>query len=218
MPRPLRIQFPGAWYHVFNRGARRQAVFADDRDRSAFVQRLSELEARFDAEIHAYCLMGNHYHLVIHTPAGNLDQVMHWLLFAYTKRFNARHGFDGPLYRDRYKSILIDSDSYLAAVSRYVHRNPLEAGLVEKLVDYRWSSYRDYLGCRNPRPWVHKQATMAIVGGDVARYQGFVEVGAADHQLTEFYGSTRVPPVLGNEDFAVASTKRAAEWSTSRTA
>ena len=130
MTRPLRIEYEGAWYHVMNRGANRQTVFATERDRLAFLALLGEVSEMFAVEVHVFCLMGNHYHLLLHTPRGNLGGAMRHLNGVYTQRHNRAAGRDGPLFRGRYKAILLDADAWLLQVSRYVHRNPLEARLV----------------------------------------------------------------------------------------
>ena len=131
MSRPLRIQFPEAVYHVMNRGARRQSIFIDDTDYQAFFEVFSEANRLWGIEVFAYALMGNHYHLCLRTPKGNLSRVMRHVDGIYTQQFNRRHGRDGTLFRGRYKAILIEADEYLAAVVRYIHLNAIEAGIVK---------------------------------------------------------------------------------------
>ncbi len=118
MSRPLRIEYPGAWYHVMNRGASGRTIFRSDRDWHTFLSLLGDLAATFAVEVHAYCLMGNHYHLLIHTPRGILSGAMRHLNSLYTQRYNRFHRTDGPLFRGRFKAIVIDADTYLAVVSR----------------------------------------------------------------------------------------------------
>src|SRR6056297_699146 len=154
MARPLRIEFEGAWYHVMNRGAARRDVFVSDTQRERFIQLLADLVDRFGIATHAYCLMGNHYHLLLHTPLGNLGRGMRHLNGVYTQFFNRDQGRDGALFRGRYKAILVDADAYLLHLSSYIHRNPLEAGMVECLTNYPWSSYAAYAGQTKPPPWL----------------------------------------------------------------
>jgi putative transposase len=151
MSRPLRIEFPGAIYHVTSRGDRREAIYRDDADRLAYLDVLAQALERFDAEVLAYCLMGNHYHLVLHTRAANLSRLMRHLNGVYTQRFNRRHGLVGHLLQGRFKAILVDRDAYLLALCRYVERNPVAAHLVVRASDWPWSSARAHL-LQTPAP------------------------------------------------------------------
>ena len=126
MPRPTRVQYPDAFYHVMNRGRGRQAIFHDEAYFRAFLDTLAESHERFDAIIHTYCLMTNHYHLLVQTPRANLDRIMRHINGIYTQRYNRLRKTDGPLFRGRYKAILVDADAYLLQLSRYIHRNPVE--------------------------------------------------------------------------------------------
>src|SRR5947199_9405749 len=130
MARKLRLQYPGAIYHVMNRGDRREAIFQDDKDRELFLETLGEACEKTDWEVHAYCLMSNHFHLVAETPRANLVAGMKWLLGCYTRSFNRRHQLCGHLFAGRYKSLLIDERDplYLRTVCDYVHLNPALAG------------------------------------------------------------------------------------------
>ena len=150
MARALRMEYPGAIYHVMSRGDRREAIFGDDADRKRFVETLGEACAKTDWQVHAYCLMGNHFHLVVETPSANLVAGMRWFLSTYTARFNRRHKLFGHLFSGRYKSLIVDGESngYLQTVCDYVHLNPARARLLrpeERLSDYRWSSWPEYL-------------------------------------------------------------------------
>ncbi len=127
MTRPLRIEYEGAWYHAMNRGRAREVIFPDDVAYAAFLTTLAEAVARFRIEVHAYCLMPNHYHLLIRTPHANLSRAMRQIDGLYTQRHNQLAGTDGPLFRGRYKAIVVDADAYLLNVSRYIHCNPVEA-------------------------------------------------------------------------------------------
>ena len=150
MARPLRIQYAGAIYHVMSRGDRREDIFLDEEDRRGFLRTLGEVCERAGWQVHAYCLMGNHFHLVVETPQPTLVAGMKWFLGTYTQRFNARHRMRGHLFAGRYKSLLVDwsDDMYLRVVCDYVHLNPVRAGLLgegKSLADYAWSSLPEYL-------------------------------------------------------------------------
>ena len=141
MSRPLRIEYPGAWYHVMNRGRRGERIFRSPKDYEVFIGLLQEAVELWDVRISAYCLMSNHYHLLIQTPQGNISRSMRHINGVYTQRYNRIHKCDGQLFRGRYKSILVEQDSYLLELVRYIHRNPVRAGMVEKLSEYLWSSH-----------------------------------------------------------------------------
>jgi len=156
MSRPLRIQFPGAWYHVMNRGRRGETVFKKKEDYVSFLDLLKELDEVYHVKVAAYCLLPNHYHLLIQTPNANLSRSMRHVNGVYTQRYNRRHNYDGQLFRGRYKSIVIESDSYALELVRYIHRNPLEAGLVDTLQHYPWSSHTPYLSHAKKYQWLYK--------------------------------------------------------------
>jgi putative transposase len=141
MPRQLRIEYPGAIYHVMNRGDRQEPIYQDDADHTRFLQTLGEACRKTDWQIHAYCLMGNHFHVVLETPGANLVAGMRWFLSTYTARFNRRHKLFGHLFSGRYKALLVDGsgNGYLRTVCDYVHLNPVRAKLLQpeqKLRDY----------------------------------------------------------------------------------
>jgi len=160
MPRKLRLEYEGAIYHVMNRGDRREDIFVDDRDRRRFLATLGEACEKTGWQVHAYCLMRNHFHLVLETPRANLTAGMQWLLGTYTARFNRRHRLFGHLFSGRYKSLVVDGsgNGYLKTVCDYVHLNPVRAKLLgpdQPLQAYVWSSYRAYLRAPERRPgWV----------------------------------------------------------------
>lgn len=198
MPRPLRIEYPGAWYHVMNRGLEHREIFANPSDGRQFLNLLAEACSLFEAECHAYCLMPNHYHLLLHTPQGNLSQLMKRLSGVYTQRFNLSNERDGPLFRGRYKAVLIDADNYLLQVSRYIHRNPVAAGLIPQPENYRWSSYRGYLTPSGAPDWLHRDMLLDMAGGAEA-YREYVETHS-DRETDTFYETGRLPLVLGGPD------------------
>src|ERR1041385_2778911 len=150
MARKLRVQYPGAIYHVLNRGDRREPIFKDDADHRRFLDTLGETCVKTGWQVHAYCLMRNHFHLVVETPQPNLVAGMKWFLGTYTSRFNRRHKLCGHLFSGRYKSLIVDGsgNGYLKSVCDYVHLNPARARLVgreEALRSFAWSSWPTYL-------------------------------------------------------------------------
>jgi len=150
MARKLRIEYPGAIYHAMNRGDHREPIFQDDIDRQRFLETLAQTCAKTDWQIHAWCLMANHFHLVLETPQANLVAGMKWFLGTYTSRFNRRHKLFGHLFSGRYKALIVDGSGhgYLRTVCDYVHLNPVRAKLLtpqQRLTDYVWSSYVHYL-------------------------------------------------------------------------
>lgn len=181
MPRQIRIEYPGAIYHVMSRGDRREAIVLGDQDRELWLRTLAEACRKTGWQVHAYCLMGNHFHLVIETPEPNLVAGMKWLLGTYTVRFNTRHQLRGHLFAGRYKSLLIDeTDSqYLRVACDYVHLNPARAGLIgpeEALETYRWSSYPAYLQKRRARPvWLRTDRLLGEHGTDQDNRQARLE-------------------------------------------
>lgn len=206
VPRPLRIQYPGAWYHVVNRGASKRSIFLDTNDRVVFLELLAMASQRCEAEVHAYCLMGNHCHLLVQTPRGNLSQMMHLVGLHYSRYFNDKYRKDGRLCKDRYYPILIDSDRYLLAVSRYIHRNPTAFG-VESLAGYFWSSYAAYLGLRRPQDWLHTEFTLDVSGG-LVEYERLVE-SVLPSEVDRWYEAERLPLVVGSPDFRRTAVLRA---------
>jgi REP element-mobilizing transposase RayT len=161
MARPLRIEFPGALYHITTRGDRHEAIYADDDDREAFLQRLGQVVRDFNWICDAYCLMTNHYHLVIETPDGNLSQGMRQLNGVFTQYSNRRHQQTGHLFQGRFKAILVDGDAYWLELARYVVLNPVRAGMVADPGEWPWSSHRPMIG-RAPTPkWLAKDRLLA---------------------------------------------------------
>lgn len=199
MARPLRIQYPGAVYHVMNRGGSRQKVFVDERDYQTFFNTIGEIHQRWGVEVFGCCLMRNHYHLCLRTPEGNLSRVMRHLDGLYTQRFNRLHRRDGGLFRGRYKAIVVDKDNYLAQVVRYIHLNPLEAGLVSEPQEFIWSSHRFYLRPKEAPKWLRMTEVMAEFGS-VTKFHQFVLEGN-EAALEKFYKRAKQVPVLGDQEF-----------------
>jgi putative transposase len=165
MARPLRIEFPGAVYHVTSRGDRREPIFEDDEDRNTFLNVVAQATERFDAVILAYCLMDNHYHLVVHTRRGNLSRLMQQLNGVYTQLYNRRHRKVGHLFQGRFKGILVDENAYLLEVCRYVDLNPIRARMVRDPGNWRWSSYRAHTGNATPPAWLDTAAVHGYLLG-----------------------------------------------------
>lgn len=161
MSRPIRIEFAAALYHVTARGDRREAIFDDDQDRQNFLQTLMDVITQFNWLCHAWCLMDNHYHLLIQTPDGNLSKGMRQLNGVYTQTSNRRHQRVGHLFQGRYKAILVDSDAYLLELSRYVVLNPVRAGMVKTVAAWPWSSYRASVGLEPPTSWLSVDAVLS---------------------------------------------------------
>lgn len=185
-----------------NRGRGRQNIFHSTKYFSAFLDCLSEIHQKFGGIVHAYCLMSNHYHLILETPKSNLSRVMRHINGVYTQRYNKLKQTDGPLFRGRFKAILIDEENYLLNVNRYIHRNPIK--LVEKLEDYKWSSYPSYLGLKPSPEWLNRNQTLGILveGGDLKNYKFYVEGDdVGDDFIKDFYAKKILPAVMGNEDF-----------------
>ena len=202
MARPLRIEFSGALYHVTSRGDRREPIYEDDEDRLMFLGVLEEVVKRFNWLCHGYCLMTNHYHLVVETPDGNLSKGMRHLNGMYTQASNRRHVRTGHLFQGRFKGILVDKDSYLLELTRYVVLNPVRAGMVKHPVKYPWSSYRAMVGEAPTPDWLETDATLAQFGKRRAdarrRYSQFVLEGISEGSIWE---GLRQQIYLGDEKF-----------------
>lgn len=196
MARPLRIEFPGALYHVTSRGNARQPIFLDDVDREGFIWRLGEVVQEHRWLCHAYCLMTNHFHLLIETPEANLSRGMRRLNGAYSQHFNRRHDRVGHLLQGRFTGILVERESHLLELSRYVVLNPVRAGMAARPEDYRWSSLPATLGLAPAPAWL---ATVALLERfrSRARYSEFVREGMGrDSPWTNLRGA-----VLGSDGF-----------------
>lgn len=213
MARPLRIEFEGALYHVTARGDRGEPIFQDDTDRQALLRIVAQALERFDAAAFAYCLMGNHYHLVVQTRGANLSRLMRHVNGVYTQYFNRRHDQTGHLFQGRFKAVLVDEEAYFLAVCRYVERNPVRAGLVAHAQDWAWSSYRAHTGLAAGPAWldsaeVHRRMAPRAPRRDGAmRYAEFVS-GGRDASL---WSEALVGQIyLGSEAFAERMRHRSA--------
>jgi putative transposase len=177
MARPLRIEFPGAFYHVTSRGNEKKDIFRSRTDRERFLSYLESAADRYGAIIHTYCLMSNHYHLLMETPRGNLSEIMRYVNGAYTTYFNIKRKRWGHLFQGRFKSILVDADDYAVELSRYIHLNPIRAGMVARPEDHEWSSYRAYVGTLVAPVWLKTGFILSGFGEKLRekKYRTFVE-------------------------------------------
>jgi putative transposase len=181
MARPLRLEFPHALYHVTARGDGREDIYVSDEDRLAWLDTLGQVCARFNWVCHAYCLMSNHYHIVVETPNANLSKGMRQLNGVYTQWFNRTHQRVGHVFQGRFKAILVEKDSYLLELARYVVLNPLRAKMVRRIEQWPWSSYRATCGQVPPPAWLHTDFVLSQFGSQRARavtkYVAFVHEG-----------------------------------------
>lgn len=200
MSRPLRIEYPGAYYHVMNRGWAFQPIYETPQDRQVFLKTLEEAHTRWDFRVLCYCLMGNHYHLCIQTLRVPLSRIMRHIDGVYTQRYNRRTRRDGPLFRGRYRAILIEKERYLLAVARYIHHNPMEAGLVKRPEAYQWSSLKDYLSRGKKPEWLDTRDLLDPFGGRKGPFLVFMH-GKLEEEIKAFYQKERSGPILGTEEF-----------------
>ncbi len=202
MARPLRIEFAGALYHVTARGDRQEDIFSNDIDRKAFLKILEQVVERFNWLIHAYCLMDNHYHLLIETPDGNLSKGMRQLNGVYTQTSNRNNNRVGHVFQGRYKAILVQKESYLLELSRYIVLNPVRARMVKSARSWPWSSYRDTAGYRESPEWLTTDWLLAAFGKRQSsaqqKYQVFV---AAGKNQPSPWQKLRNQVFLGGEEF-----------------
>jgi REP element-mobilizing transposase RayT len=203
LARPLRIEYPGALYHVTSRGNEKKDIFRSKKDREKFLSYLSSAWERHGAVFHAYCLMSNHFHLMVETPLGNLSRIMKHINGSYTTYFNVRHKRAGHLFQGRYKALLVQADTYAAELSRYIHLNPVRAKVVRSPEEYQWSSCRQYLEGTEP-PWLSTSLVLGYFGtGDGDRRRNyrdylFEAIGKESRDpLADSVAST----ILGTDDF-----------------
>lgn len=201
MARPWRIQYGGAYYHVLSRGNEGRDIFFGDLDRKLFLSTIGETSDRFNMDIFAFVLMRNHYHLLLRTNLPNLSRAMQWLGLTYARRLNNRMGRYGHLFQGRFKAMVVEDDAYMVELSCYIHRNPLRAGIVKRLIDYRWSSYPVYAyGTKGP-DWLKTDLILSHFGGR-GRHQGYrekvQEYAGEERRLWEDF---RHGVLLGKEEF-----------------
>jgi putative transposase len=209
MSRPLRLEFAGALYHVTSRGDRREDIYCDDTDRGLWLDTLAHCCERFNWAIHAWCQMSNHYHLVIETAEGNLSAGMRQLNGVYTQAHNRRHGRAGHVFQGRYKGILVDRDSYLLELLRYVVLNPVRARMVERPQDWAWSSYHAMIGDQPSPTWLSCKWALSQFGAQrarqIMRYTEFVQQGIDGPSVWQ---GLKGQVFLGTDAFAEAMQRR----------
>ena len=201
MARPLRIEYEGAVYHVTSRGNAKSDIYLDDEDRELFLDVLKYVVERFGWKCHAYCLMSNHYHLMVETPKANLSRGMSQLNGMFTQRFNRKHARVGHLFQGRFKSIIVDKDAYLLELSRYIVRNPLAAGMVKNIGDWKWSSYLATSGMVTAPAFLHVDWLLSQFGDSKVKarqvYMDFVSQEDSESPWLSLNG----PDVLGDDEF-----------------
>lgn len=183
MARPLRIEYPGAFYHVMNRGQGGEEIFIGERDRRRFLHYLEKTVEQYSIVVHTFCLMPNHYHLLLETPLPNLSRAVQWLHVSYATYFNREHQRKGHLFQGRYKALLVDADAYLLALSRYIHLNPVRAGMVKTPAEYAWGSYSAIVGRSRCPAWLETGRVLGAFPGKrsvaIKEFRHFVEGGDA---------------------------------------
>jgi putative transposase len=204
MARPLRIEYPGAFYHVMHRGNAGADIFESDRDREKFLEYICKAVERYEIKIHIYCLMNNHYHLLTETPHPNLSQAIKWINVSYAAYFNRKRRRCGHLFQGRFKAIVIDADEYLKQLSRYIHLNPVRAKMVDLCKDYIWSSYPVFGGYAKAPEWLETYWLLSLFGENRAKakkqYRDFVESvqnKTIDNPSRDVVGGA----ILGGADF-----------------
>ena len=204
MPRKPRLEYENAFYHVMNRGKGRQVIFHDAKYFQAFLGLLEDVNKRFGCIIHGYCLMDNHYHLLLQTPKANLSRIMRHINGVYTQIYNRMKKTDGSLFRGRFKSILVEQDAYLLQLSRYIHRNPVDMKqpIVENIDNYKWSSYRAYVNKDRVPEWLQRDFIFDVLGyrRKYSAYENYVNQGV-DDEIKSLYSGNNYPSVVGDGDF-----------------
>jgi REP-associated tyrosine transposase len=187
MTRPPRLQAPGAIYHVVTRGIRKAEIFTDVRDRVRFLQLLGHNVELLRWRCHSYCLMTNHYHLLVETPNANISVGMHRLNGVYAKWFNWRHGYEGHLFERRFRGIIVEGDAQFLEAARYIVLNPVRAGFRPGPRGWRWSSYQELIGVRERSAFLTASYLLSLFSPDVNRaadlYADFVAAGLHAHRL-----------------------------------
>lgn len=202
MARPLRIQYPNAWYHVMNRGRRRESIYLAKSDYLSFLKIVKKASTMFSIHIAGYCLMKNHYHILLQTPLANLPRCMRHIDGVYTQEFNRQHRLDGQLFRGRYKSILIQEDGHLLEILRYIHRNALKTGLEKQLGDYPWSTYRAYLTDSSDWEWLKRDTISSMFGKSTMswNYKEFMAKESPE-EVSKIFSGDKPRVIFGSDQF-----------------
>ncbi|MEW6609818.1 MAG: transposase [bacterium] len=203
MARDWRIQYEGAVYHVMCRGVGGNEIFSQPQDYLRFEDYIELAVERFNLTIYAYTLMTNHYHLFLCTHEANLSRAIQWLQSSYGMYYNLKHRKRGHLFQGRFKSIVIEDESYFLGLSGYIHLNPVRAGIVKNLEEYQWSSYRDYVGTRRVHKWVEPNAVLKMFGGEkdnrAEEYRQWLLTRAGKEK--EILNNVRYGIILGSDRF-----------------
>ncbi len=203
MSRPLRIEFDGAYYHVLSRGNNHCPIFNTENDYNTFIELLEEFADRFLITLFAYVLMGNHYHLLLRTNHANLSKAMQWLGTTYTRRFNIKNKQSGHLFQGRFKSILVENTAYFLTLSCYIHRNPLRARMVKRLIDYKWSSYPYYAYPGKQPSWLDTGQILSQVGQGKERHSLYrKKVQAYSEEKESVWEQVKFGFLFGSQPFA----------------
>lgn len=202
MPRPQRIEYENAWYHVENRGSGNRPIFTTQAHIHCFSDLLQDCQKQFGIEIHAACLLPTGYHLLIRTPRANLSQAMRHLNGLYTQRFNKSVGSDGAIFRSRYRATVL-ADTYILPISRYIHWQPVLHGLAKSVIQYKWSSHRVYLGKQAKPKWL----TSNFLAKASENYLAYVAKGI-DEECAHFFAQKKRPAVLGDFQFKQQLSKQ----------
>ncbi len=211
MSRPLRIEYPGAWYHIMNRGRRSEKIFLKRKDYDTYIELLIEASELWTVNISAFSLMPNHYHLLINTPKGNLSRFMRHLNGVYTQRFNKNNRCEGQVFKGRFKSIVVDGDSYLLQLLRYIHRNPLRAKMVKNINDFEWSSHQGYISNSKDWNWLYKDFMLSVFSKNrkdrLAAYGEFV--GQLDKKdIIKALEGKKWPSFFGSDKFVLSMKEK----------
>ncbi|HSA32750.1 MAG TPA: transposase [bacterium] len=207
MARPLRIEYPGALYHVINRGHRKEKIFRRIADREVFLEKLIAARRKFGIVVHAYCLMDNHFHLLIETPNANLARAMHTFHASYANWFRVKYQLVGSVFQGRYKAVLVERDDYLVRLSAYIHLNPVRARIVAEPEEHRWSSYGQYLSGEATE--LLSPATVLKYAGGSENYQTIIDrMQGEDILPEEMYGRNAL---IGGDDFRVKMREQVAD-------
>lgn len=202
MARPLRLEFAGALYHVTSRGDRQDDIYETDADRDGFLSLLGDVCSTYNWVCHAYCLMGNHYHLLIETPDANLSKGMRQLNGVYTQSFNRSHGRVGHVFQGRYKAIHVDREAYLLELARYIVLNPVRAEMVRAAKDWPWSSYRSTTGQAPKSAWLNTEWLLAAFGRNKGKaIDGYKQFVARGKNQPSPWNDLRNQVYLGDNSF-----------------
>lgn len=205
MARPLRIEVENTLYHITSRGNEKRKIFRNDRDRKRFLLLLKDVRLKYEGIIYAYVLMDNHYHLLLETLKANLSKIMHYIDVSYAVYFNKKYQRTGHLFQGRYKALVVEKENYLLELSRYIHLNPVRAGIVKRPGEYKWSSYCHYVKTHDKMPlWLNTEWVIGRFGRDrtsaFQRYCRFVEEGLCKN-IPYPFKNVCAGTILGSNDF-----------------